>query len=226
MILIVSYQLSSIEVELSLYGLSCRGFSARPIVTVKRWTTGSKYKDILAVQVHPMVQTLFPAGNGIVQDDNAPIQAARLVQSWFEEHEDQERKYLFPIKTEDGGNCLPEGCFAASDLSNPVPGHSVNRKRNGQTQGLVRINPQHLQSCRLPKWEAKTRHEVSFVLALLKILEEDLTQQHIFQDRRKEALSDLSLEIELVIPFSPNQEPQDIPQPLQLGEFMHYHPSE
>ncbi|GFS50785.1 uncharacterized protein TNCV_4847131 [Trichonephila clavipes] len=65
---------------------------------------------------------------------------------------------------------------------------------------------------RLPKWEAKTRHGVSFVPALLKTLEVNLKQQPVYQDSLKDALSDLSLEIELVIPFAPNQDPQDIPQ--------------
>ncbi|GFX59419.1 DDE_3 domain-containing protein [Trichonephila clavipes] len=46
---------------------------------------GKKYREILADQVHPMMQTLFPAGNGIFQDDNVPIHAAELVQSWFDE---------------------------------------------------------------------------------------------------------------------------------------------
>ncbi|GFV84587.1 hypothetical protein TNCV_2482011 [Trichonephila clavipes] len=63
--------------------------------------------------------------------------------------------------------------------------------------------------CRLPKWEAKTRHGVIFVPALIKILEKDLKQQPVYQDNPKNALLDLSLEIELVIPFSPNQELQD-----------------
>ncbi|GFT45301.1 hypothetical protein TNCV_2452251 [Trichonephila clavipes] len=61
---------------------------------------------------------------------------------------------------------------------------------------------------------------------LLKILEVDLKQQPVYKDSPKDALSDLSLEIELVILFSPNQDSQDIPQQLQLGEFVHYHPSE
>ncbi|GFS76052.1 hypothetical protein TNCV_4666611 [Trichonephila clavipes] len=42
----------------------------------------------------------------------------------------------------------------------------------------------------------------------------------------KDTLSDLSLEIELDIPFAPKQDPQDIPQQLLLGEVVHYHPSE
>ncbi|GFW76392.1 uncharacterized protein TNCV_1581711 [Trichonephila clavipes] len=89
---------------------------------------------------------------------------------------------------------------------------------------LVRI-----ASCLLPKWEAKIRHEISFVTAyieLLKILEEGLKQQPVYRDSPKDALSDLSLEIELAIPFAPNHHPQDIPQQLQLGGVVHYHPSE
>ncbi|GFV44401.1 uncharacterized protein TNCV_4935851 [Trichonephila clavipes] len=81
-------------------------------------------------------------------------------------------------------------------------------------------------SCRLPKWEAKTRHGVSFVLAFLKILEEDLKQQPVYQDSPKDYLSGLSLEIDLAIQFAPNQDLQDIPQQLQLDEVVHYHPSE
>ncbi|GFT43426.1 uncharacterized protein TNCV_814811 [Trichonephila clavipes] len=81
-------------------------------------------------------------------------------------------------------------------------------------------------SCRLPKWEEKTRQGVSLVLALLKILEEDLKPQPTYQNSAKDALSDLSQEIELAIPLSPNKDPQNIPQQFQLGEFVHFHPSE
>ncbi|GFX75958.1 hypothetical protein TNCV_2239291 [Trichonephila clavipes] len=81
-------------------------------------------------------------------------------------------------------------------------------------------------SCRLPKWKAKTRHGVSFVSDLLKALKEDLKHQPVYQDSHKDASSSLSLKIELAIPFTPNQDPQDIPQQLQRGEVVHYHPSE
>ncbi|GFY28556.1 uncharacterized protein TNCV_4149871 [Trichonephila clavipes] len=80
-------------------------------------------------------------------------------------------------------------------------------------------------SCRSLKWKAKTRHGVCFAPVLLKTLKEDLKQQPAYQDSPKEALSDLSLEIKLAIPFIANQDPQDIPQQLQLGEVVHYHPS-
>ncbi|GFT67265.1 hypothetical protein TNCV_2359461 [Trichonephila clavipes] len=44
--------------------------SAGPIVTLKGIITGENYKDILARQIHPMMQALFPAGEGIFQYDN------------------------------------------------------------------------------------------------------------------------------------------------------------
>ncbi|GFS95295.1 hypothetical protein TNCV_2631091 [Trichonephila clavipes] len=62
-------------------------------------------------------------------------------------------------------------------------------------------------SCRLLKWDAKTWNGVSFVPALLKTLEENLQQRPVYQDSPKDAISDFSLEIELVIPFAPNQLP-------------------
>ncbi|GFW17447.1 hypothetical protein TNCV_3240771 [Trichonephila clavipes] len=40
------------------------------------------------------------------------------------------------------------------------------------------------------------------------------------------ALNLSRLEIELVIPFVPNRDPPDTPQQSELGEVVHYHPSE
>ncbi|GFY07639.1 uncharacterized protein TNCV_4095091 [Trichonephila clavipes] len=74
--------------------------------------------------------------------------------------------------------------------------------------------------------EAKTRHRVSLVSAHVTTLEEDLKQQPLCQDSPKDVLSDSGLEIELVIPFVPNRDPPDTPQQSELGEVVHYHPSE
>ncbi|GFT25225.1 hypothetical protein TNCV_180991 [Trichonephila clavipes] len=57
--------------------------SAGPIVILKERITGEKYGEILAGQLHPMMQTLIPAGDGILQK---PIHAAGLVQSCDEAH--------------------------------------------------------------------------------------------------------------------------------------------
>ncbi|GFT71227.1 DDE_3 domain-containing protein [Trichonephila clavipes] len=45
--------------------------------------------------------TLFPVGYGIFQDDSAPIHAAGLVQSWFDEHEDEVKHPLLPTQSPD-----------------------------------------------------------------------------------------------------------------------------
>ncbi|GFU77184.1 uncharacterized protein TNCV_5109011, partial [Trichonephila clavipes] len=46
------------------------------------------------------------------------------------------------------------------------------------------------------------------------------------QDSPKDVLSDSGHEIELAIPFVPNRDPPDTPQQSELGEVVHYHPSE
>ncbi|GFV32323.1 hypothetical protein TNCV_1676091 [Trichonephila clavipes] len=53
-----------------------------------------------------------------------------------------------------------------------------------------------------------------------------IKQQPVYKDSPKDALSDLSLEIELAISLTPNQDHQDIPQKFPLGEVVHYHPTE
>ncbi|GFX55263.1 uncharacterized protein TNCV_3968171 [Trichonephila clavipes] len=74
--------------------------------------------------------------------------------------------------------------------------------------------------------EAKTRHRVSLVSAHVTTLEEDLKQQPLCQDNPKDVLLDSGLEIELAITFVPNRDPPDSPQQSELGEVVHYHPSE
>jgi hypothetical protein len=41
----------------------------------------------LGNQAHPIIQTLFPNNDAVLQDDSAPIHTACTVQSWIEEHE-------------------------------------------------------------------------------------------------------------------------------------------
>ncbi|GFY24725.1 DDE_3 domain-containing protein [Trichonephila clavipes] len=65
------------------------GFSAGLIVILKGRIAGEKYREILADQVNHMMEILLPAGDGIFQDDNVPINATGLVQSQFNEHEEE-----------------------------------------------------------------------------------------------------------------------------------------
>jgi len=54
---------------------------------------------ILGYQVYPVVQVLLPNNDAIFEDDDSPIQAARSVQSWFEEHEDALQHLPWPAQT-------------------------------------------------------------------------------------------------------------------------------
>ncbi|GFW75345.1 DDE_3 domain-containing protein [Trichonephila clavipes] len=71
-------------------------FSAGAIVILKGMSTGEKYREILADQVHSMIRTLFLTGDGVFQDDNAPIYAAGLVQVWFDEYEAKVKHLPWP----------------------------------------------------------------------------------------------------------------------------------
>ncbi|GFV55374.1 DDE_3 domain-containing protein [Trichonephila clavipes] len=51
--------------------------------------TKEKHKEVLADQVYPMMQMLSPARDGLFEDVNTLIHAVGLVQSWFDEHEDE-----------------------------------------------------------------------------------------------------------------------------------------
>ncbi|GFU42131.1 DDE_3 domain-containing protein [Trichonephila clavipes] len=66
-------------------------FSAGPIIT----HTGKRYREILTDQVHLLMQTVFPAGDGILRDDNAPAHAVEFVQG-FDEHEDVVKHLPWP----------------------------------------------------------------------------------------------------------------------------------
>jgi len=48
-----------------------------------------------------MMKLLFPAEDGIFQDDNAPIHAARVVQSRFDEHDYEVEHLPWPAQSPD-----------------------------------------------------------------------------------------------------------------------------
>jgi hypothetical protein len=68
-------------------------YSVGPSITLHGRITAREYVDRLGNQVHPMIQTLFPNNDTVLQDDNAPIHTAGTVQSWFEEHEGELQHY-------------------------------------------------------------------------------------------------------------------------------------
>ena len=54
-----------------------------------RWDQQRELPEHFGDRVHPMVQTLFSDGDGIFQDDNAPIDIADVINNWYEEHESE-----------------------------------------------------------------------------------------------------------------------------------------
>ncbi|GBL95667.1 hypothetical protein AVEN_251805-1 [Araneus ventricosus] len=61
----------------------------RPVVVVEQTMKAANYLNIIADQLHPYMAFVFPTGNGIFQQDNAPCHKARIVLEWFEEHTDE-----------------------------------------------------------------------------------------------------------------------------------------
>ncbi|KAK3560711.1 hypothetical protein QTP86_014737, partial [Hemibagrus guttatus] len=60
-----------------------------PAVHVDVTVTRSTYLSIVADHVHPFMETLFPDGCVLFQQDNAPCHKAEMVQEWFDEHNNQ-----------------------------------------------------------------------------------------------------------------------------------------
>ncbi|GBM34427.1 Transposable element Tcb2 transposase [Araneus ventricosus] len=60
-----------------------------PLVVVERIMKAAYYLNIIADQLHPYLAFVFPTGNGIFQQDNAPCHKARIVLECFEEHTDE-----------------------------------------------------------------------------------------------------------------------------------------
>ena len=57
-----------------------------PIIPIEQSLTSVHYVNIVANQVHPFMTTVFTAGDGVYQQDNAPCHKGRNVLEWFEEH--------------------------------------------------------------------------------------------------------------------------------------------
>ncbi|GFY13887.1 DDE_3 domain-containing protein [Trichonephila clavipes] len=45
------------------------------------------YLNIIADQLHPYMASVFPAGNGMSQQGNAPCHKTKIVLEWFQEHD-------------------------------------------------------------------------------------------------------------------------------------------
>ncbi|GFW51764.1 transposable element Tc1 transposase [Trichonephila clavipes] len=58
-----------------------------PVVVVKHTMNATGYLNIITDQLHPYVASVFPAGNGMFQQDNAPCHKAKIVLEWFQKRD-------------------------------------------------------------------------------------------------------------------------------------------
>lgn len=48
-----------------------------------------------------MMEMRFPGGEGIFQDDNAPIHTAKVIRAWFDDHKSQFKHLEWPAQSPD-----------------------------------------------------------------------------------------------------------------------------
>ncbi|GBL74166.1 Transposable element Tc1 transposase [Araneus ventricosus] len=75
--------------------------SLGPVVVVEQTMKAANYLNIIADQLHPYMSFVFPTGNGIFQQDNAPCHKALIVLEWFEEHTDEFHLMFWPPNSSD-----------------------------------------------------------------------------------------------------------------------------
>ena len=78
--------------------------------------------------VHSMVQALFPDGDGIFQDDNAPIHAAYVVNNWYEEHGCELEHIEWPSEDPDLNSTEHLWCVLERQDRNRYPSPSYLKK--------------------------------------------------------------------------------------------------
>ena len=59
---------------------------AGPMVPLHGRIKNQKYLKVSSDQIHSFIAELFPEGNAVILDDNAPFHLAKIVSEWHEEH--------------------------------------------------------------------------------------------------------------------------------------------
>ena len=65
-----------------------------PDIHVDVTLTRNTYLNIVSDQVYPFMAKVFPDGSGLFQQDNAPCHKTKMLQEWFEEHNNQFKLWI------------------------------------------------------------------------------------------------------------------------------------
>ncbi|GFS84758.1 transposable element Tcb2 transposase [Trichonephila clavipes] len=71
------------------------------VVVVEQTMNATGYLKMIAGQLHPYMASVFPAGNGMFQLDNAPCQKSKIVLEWFQEHDAEFQLMSWPPNSSD-----------------------------------------------------------------------------------------------------------------------------
>ncbi|KAK3554948.1 hypothetical protein QTP86_001871 [Hemibagrus guttatus] len=77
--------------------LETLGVAIHVDVTLTRTT----YLNIVEDHVYPFLETVFPDACGLFQQDNAPCHKAKMVQEWFDEHDNEFEVLTWPPNSPD-----------------------------------------------------------------------------------------------------------------------------
>ncbi|KAK3525669.1 hypothetical protein QTP70_004315 [Hemibagrus guttatus] len=72
-----------------------------PAIHVEVTLTRITYLSIVAVHVHTLMETVFPDGCGLFQQDNAQCHKAKMVQEWFDKQNNQFEVLTWPPNSPD-----------------------------------------------------------------------------------------------------------------------------
>ncbi|GFV99621.1 transposable element Tcb1 transposase [Trichonephila clavipes] len=75
--------------------------SLGPVVVVEQTMNTTGYLNIIADQLHPYMVSVFPAGNGMFQQDNASCHKAKIVLELFQEHDAEFQLMSWPPNSPD-----------------------------------------------------------------------------------------------------------------------------
>ncbi|KAK3515693.1 hypothetical protein QTP70_028532 [Hemibagrus guttatus] len=108
--------------------------------------TCTTYLSTAADHVHPFMETVFPDGCGLFQQDNAPCHKAKMVQEWFDEHNNEFEVLTWPPNfPRSQSNRASVGCAGQTRPIHGGPTSQLRELKGSAANILVPDTTAHLQ---------------------------------------------------------------------------------